>query len=212
MPEHVNILDSQRHEAKHASTASLNQVLHAKGDGTTEFKFLDYSTLVNVPVPKGYVSVLTSASTAASQQPSAVDTPLQVEFGPGEVTTDVTLASDGKLTFNQPGDYFVTVFLRYGRTTSTGQAILFNRFLVNGVQLLNSNVVKLPDQDIVVPFSATLAYTAEAGDIVTMQIMRDSAGVNNGGLFRITPTLAGWAQAPSATVVVSKFVGEAVGV
>ncbi len=211
MPEHVNILDSQRHEAKHASTATANTVLHAKGDGTTEFKFLNYANLANIPTPKGYVSVLTSASTVTSQQPTAVNTPLQVEFGAGVTTADATLDNTGVLTFNQAGDYFITVFLRYGRTTSAGQAILFNRFLVNGAQILNSNVVKLPDQDIVVPFSATLAYTATAGDTVKMEIMRDSAGVNNGGLFRIVPTAAGWNPAPSATLVLSKFIGGVVG-
>ena len=40
-----------------------------------------------------------------------------------------------------------------------------------------------------------------------MEVARDSAGTNDGGLFVISPTIAGWNIVPSATVVVNKFVG-----
>jgi len=33
MVEHVAILDADRHEVKHASSALLNQVLHSDGSG-----------------------------------------------------------------------------------------------------------------------------------------------------------------------------------
>lgn len=207
MVEHVSIQDADRHEVKHASVGVLNQALVSNGDGTTQFKFYSYNDLANKPTFVGYQQVLSGFSTAATQNPSAVDTPIQIEFGAGVVTAAATLASNGLLTFNIPGDYIITLFLRFGRTAGGGTAITLNRFLINGVQGLNSNAVKLPDQDSVIPFSTSLNLTATAGMTFALQIMRDSAGINNGGLTRILPTLAGWNLCPSATIVVSKFVG-----
>ena len=207
MVEHVNIADADRHEPKGASTAATNQVAHSDGDGTTTWKFVDYSNLVNVPAQSGYELVLSGFSSAASQQPSALDTALQVEFGAGSVTTDATLAPNGTLTFNTAGDYFVNIFLRFGRTSGAGTAILLNRFLIDDVQGLNSNAVKLPDLDTIIPFSTTLGISAAAGTTFKLQIARDSGGINNGGIFRVLPTVLAWNLAPSATIVVSKFIG-----
>lgn len=206
MVEHVDIVDSERHEAKGASTASNNQVLHSNGDGTTTFKFIDYNNLVNKPSLVGYELVLSDASTA-SQSPVATNTPIKVSFGAGVATVDATLAGDGTLTFNTDGQYLITLFLRFGRTSGAGAAIMFNRIMYNGVQALNSNCVKLVDAEATVPFSATLIFNASAGDNVYFQLMRDSAGINNGGLVATTPSLAGWGLSPSATVVVHKFSG-----
>lgn len=208
MVEHVNIPDGQRHEPKGASTAALNQVAHSNGAGGTVWKFIDYSSIVNVPAPVGYQQVLSGFSNAATQQPSALDTPLQVEFGPGSVTPSCTLASNGTLTFNQAGQYYITLFLRFGRTALAGTSILLNRFLINGTQGLNSNGVKLPDQDTVVPFSTSLVLTVTAGTTFQLQIARDSGGNNAGGLFRLLPTTLAWNLVPSATIVVSKFIGQ----
>ncbi|MNZ69394.1 hypothetical protein D3C78_876910 [compost metagenome] len=208
MVEHVAIVDADRHEVKHASTAANNQVLHANGDGTTSFEFVDYGNLVNIPTPVGYKQILLGYSTAAVQNPAGLDTALQVEFGPGAVTADATLAPTGVLTFHTEGDYYLTLLLRFGRTAGPGTSVLFNRFLINGVQGLNSNGLKLPDADSVIPFSAGLVIPATAGMTFSMQIMRDSGGINNGGLHRILPTVLPWNLVPSATIVVSKFIGE----
>lgn len=207
MVEHVNIVDADRHEVKHASTGVLNQTLLSNGNGTTRFAFVDYADLANKPAFVGYQQILTGFSTAASQAPVAVDTPLQIEFGAGVATTNATLASNGTLTFNVAGDYIITLFLRFGRTSGAGAAILLNRFLINGVQGLNSNALKIGDQDTIIPFSTSINITATAGMTFQLQIMRDSAGINNGGVFRILPTAVGWNLSPSATIVVSKFVG-----
>lgn len=206
MVEHVDIVDSERHEAKGASTASVNQVLHSKGDGTTEFKFVDYNNLVNKPTLEGYELVISDASTS-SQNPVATNTPIKVSFGSGQSAADATLAADGTLTFNTAGQYLLTVFLRFGRTSGAGAAILFNRIVYNGSQTLNSNCVKLVDSEATIPFSATLLFDATAGDNMFFQLMRDSAGINNGGLVATSPSLAGWSVSPSATVLVYKFSG-----
>ena len=207
MVEHVNIQDADRHEVRGASTAGLNQVLMSNGDGSTSFRNVSYDQITGTPVSEGYAFVLSGASSAASQQPVSLDTALQIEFGSGVVTPDATLGPDGTLTFNTAGDYLISVFMRFGRLTSGGVAIIFNRFLINDVQNLNSNSVKLPDSTYVIPFSATIGFRAEAGDTYKQQIMRDSAGTNAGGLFQQSPTTLPWALSPSATIAVSKYVG-----
>lgn len=207
MVEHVAIVDADRHEPKHASTALSGQLLKSTGGGATAFNFLTWGEVQNKPTVTPYVTVLTAQSTALSQQPSAVNTPLKVEFGPTQTTADVTLTSVGNLTFNTSGSYLITLFFRFGRTTASGDAYLYSRLLINGTQILNSNGLRLGSQDIVVPFSASVGVTVTAGQVFTTEIIRDSAGINNGGLIQLTPSLAGWAPAPSATMVVSKFVG-----
>lgn len=208
MVEHVLIPDADRHEPKHASTALNRQALIANGDGTTKFAFYDYDDLVNKPVVAGYKQVLYGSSNASSQAPAATNTPLQIEFGAVQNLTDVSLASNGTLTFNTSGDYLLIVFMRFGRTSGTGTAIIFNRLLYNDVQALNSNSLKLPDQDIIIPFSATIPVSALENATFKVQIMRDSAGVNNGGLYQLSPSLAGWNVSPSASLIVYKYVGQ----
>ena len=205
--QHSTIADADRHEPKGASTAIAKKVLMSNGDGSTTFNFVTYADLLVKPVAFGYEQVLFGSSTAASQQPSATNTALQVEFGAAQTTTDCDLSSAGLLTFNITGQYEVTLYFRFGRTSSAGEAILFNRININGSQLLNSNSISLTDSITTIPFSATIVINATAGDTFSTDIMRDSAGINNGGLFQTVPSAAGWNISPSATIVVSKFVG-----
>jgi hypothetical protein len=204
--EHLNIVDAQRHEVKHASTATLNQVLKSNGDGTTRFDSVAYSELSGVPSSPGYHTALYSSSNSTSQQPSATNTPLQVEFGTGGTSTDgsVTLSSAGLLTFNTAGYYAVTFFLRLGRTGTTGSAILFQRLLYNGAQTLNSNSITIDSNAQTTPFSSTHFFNAAAGDTLLMQILRDAAGNNDGGLLRTSTSASGWAPSPSASIMISK--------
>lgn len=206
MVEHVAIADVNRHEPKHASTAVAKQVCMSIGSGATEFAFVNYADIIGTPTPQGYKQVL-AAFSAGNQNPAALDTPLQVNFGSPQSTTDVSLAANGTLTFNNDGDYAVTLLVRFGRTALAGNAVILTRFLVNDVQGLNTNSISLPDANSITPFSVSLFVSALAGDTFKLQIMRDSSGVNVGGLTALVPVLAGWNISPSSTIVVSKYVG-----
>lgn len=208
MVEHVNIPDADRHEPKGASTAATGQFLSANGDGTTTFTYINYGDIVNLPTPAGYRHVLSGASIAASQLPTALDTPLQIEFGAAQSVSGASLSAAGALTITEPGDYLISLFFRFGRTTAAGVSVMLNRILINGTQVLNSTGYKLPSADYVIPFSATIPVTVDSVPAVfTSQIVRDSGGVNDGGLYRLTPTAVAWNPAPSATIAVSKYVG-----
>ena len=57
---------------------------------------------------------------------------------------------------------------------------------------------------ILVPWSSAIQFTAATNDVLTIEVMRDSVGDNSGGLFAIDPTLAGWANAPCASIQIYK--------
>lgn len=204
--EHKDIPDDQLHQIKGAASASAGQVPIATGSGTAAFGFLDWSKVTNKPTASGYESKLSSFS-SVNQNPSAVNTPLKITFGPAQATADVSISAAGVITFNTSGNYLVDIFLRFGRSTSTGNAIILNRILKNGAQILNSNGLILSAATHTIPFSAAIPLTMAAGDTITMEVARDSAGTNDGGLFVVSPTIAGWNIVPSATVVVNKFIG-----
>ena len=204
--EHKDIPDAQLHQIKGAVSASSGQVPIATGSGTAAFGFLDWSQVANKPTASGYESKLSSFS-SVNQNPSAVDTPLQITFGSAQTTADVSISAAGVITFNTSGNYLIDIFLRFGRSTSAGNAIILNRILKNGAQILNSNGLILSAATQTIPFSAAIPLTMAAGDTMTMEVARDSAGTNDGGLFVVSPTIAGWNIVPSATVFVNKFVG-----
>lgn len=204
--EHKNIPDAELHQIKGAASAVSGQVPIATGAGTTQFGFLDWDQVANKPVASGYQVILSSFS-SINQTPSAVNTPLQVVFGAAQSTSDVSLTAGGVLTFNTPGNYLIDLFLRFGRTGASGSAIILNRILKNNSQIFNSTGVSLTAAAQTLPFSAAIPMVMASGDTLKLEVVRDGAGANDGGLYVISPTVGGWNIVPSATVVVSKFVG-----
>ncbi len=204
--EHKDIPDAQLHQMKGAASASAGQVPIATGSGTTMFGFLDWTQVANKPVASGYQTVLSSFS-SVSQIPAAVNTPLQVVFGAAQSTADVSITAGGLVTFNTSGAYLIDLFLRFGRTGASGTAIILNRLLKNGAQILNSTGASLTASAQTIPFSAAIPMTMASGDTLRLEVARDGAGANDGGLYVISPTIGGWNIVPSATIIVSKFIG-----
>lgn len=206
MVEHVNIADADRHETKGASTAAAGTIHRASGTGGTYWGNLSYTELTNRPGNQGYLSALYAASSASSQSPTNLSTPLQVEFGPAQSTTDISISAAGLVTFNTAGQYLVEVILRMGRTGATGTAVLFARAKISGTQVNNSLSVTLNNAQ-VQPVTAVLAVNATAGMTMSFELIRDNSGTNDGGLFATTPSTSGWNISPSASLLVSKFRG-----
>ena len=205
--EHRNIPDSGRHEPKGASTATIGQANISNGDGTTTFKFVDYTTILNKPSYPGFTQVLTGASSAASQLPTTTNTALLVEFGTAQSNSDASITSTGVITFLTPGQYLITRTLRYGRTALAGTAQIFTRHLINGAQSGPSSCISMDNNLDVTPHTVTILITATAGMTMSTEIIRDSSGVNVGGLYSAVPVASGWSSAPSAAVTVYKYRG-----
>lgn len=152
------------------------------------------------------VEVLRAASTT-TQAPSAVDTPLQVSFGAaqGSASDPVMINAAGTVTFNTAGNYAVRIKLQNGRTGATGTSILLSRILLNGAQVGSTAAVKMTQTDATTPTESRVVLNPTDGQTFQVQIMRDSAGSNFGGVYPQTATVAAWGIAPSALLVISRL-------
>lgn len=152
------------------------------------------------------VEVLRVTSTA-TQEPTAVDAPLQLTFGAaqGSASDPVMISAAGLVTFNQAGAYALRLKLQCGCTGSTGTSILLSRLLINGVQLGSAAAVKMTSTDATVPTESRVVLNVTAGQTFSAQIMRDSAGSNFGGVYPHVATVPAWGAAPSALLVISRL-------
>lgn len=152
------------------------------------------------------VEVLRAASTVF-QAPTALDTALQVTFGAAQKSASdpVMINAAGLITFNAAGNYAVRVKLENGRVGSTGTSILMSRLLKNGAAYGSPAVVKVTSSDVTIPTDSRVVIDAAAGDTLVVQIMRDSAGTNFGGLYPQVAVVTAWGTVPSALLVVSRM-------
>lgn len=149
-----------------------------------------------------FTSVLSAQSTV-NQLPSGLNSALQVSFGSAQGTSGdaVMVGANGTITFNQTGLYLINIYGNIERQGSSGGVtVTLFRFLINGVQYGSTKGVELDSTGVMFPYELTIPITiTTAGTTMTFEIMRDSSGVNNGGLYTHT-NLGGWSNVPSAEV------------
>ena len=203
MAEHKNITDPNIHEPKGVSVATVGTTYIADGAGSGVWSAipLDLSGMVIERLIDGF-------STAANQQPTGLDTALQIEFGAGETSVPVTLDATGKITINVTGTYRVKLGFAVGRVGSAGVASLYVRSLIDGVQAGQSVHWTISSAESYIPFTDEAWLTLTAGTEITYEIIKDSgnSGVDAGGLFQSNPVTTGWADNPSASIRVERFV------
>ena len=154
----------------------------------------------------GLTNVLAAVDTT-NQEPSGLDSVLQVKFGAAQKTaTDpVMLDALGNITFNQGGLYLFNGYANFERQGSSGGVtVTLFRALLNGVQSGPTKGVELSGTGIMFPYELTLPIQVSAGDVLTWEIMRDSSGVNGGGLY-IHTNSGPWSNVPSADVNIYKI-------
>lgn len=165
----------------------------------------------NVLVGAKETEVLRAFSTAASQTPTALNTPIQIEFGAAQKTASepVKLAANGLVTVNQTGTYAVRMKLQNGRVGASGVSYLFSRIMKGVTQVGVSQCVKLSSPDSLIPTDSRVVMDLLAGDTIYCQLVRDSAGGagnNSGGIYSQASS-NGWALSPSALLVISRIDG-----
>jgi hypothetical protein len=159
------------------------------------------------PTPLQYSLVLNAKETLALA-PSALDTPLQLTIGPAQLGSSdpVQLLSTGEIRFNQAGQYWVSaqgLFERLG--SSGGFALLHFRALINGVQFGNTQSVEIDKVTTWIPYERSIPiYISTPGTELSFQIVRDSTGVNAGGLYPAAVSTPGWPSTPSFAIQVYK--------
>jgi hypothetical protein len=154
-----------------------------------------------------YTNVLSAYSTG-NQEPSGLDLPLQVTFGAaqGSASDPVMLAADGTITFNDVGVYLINGFGNFERQGSSGGVtVTLWRALIDGVQAGVTKAVELDKIGVMIPYEVTVPLTITTeGTELTYQIMRDSSGIDAGGLY-IHGSLGGWSNVPSASMDIYKI-------
>ncbi|WQA18332.1 hypothetical protein [Salmonella phage vB_SenS_TUMS_E6] len=154
------------------------------------------------------VEVLRASSTDI-QAPTTTDTALTVTFGGAQKTSvdPVMISASGIITFNAAGNYAIRVKLQAGRTGASGTSILLSRVLLGGAQFGSPAATKLTSADSTIPIESRVVVNASAGQTFTVEIMRDAAGSNFGGLYPQVATVTSWGVAPSALLVISRLEG-----
>ena len=152
--------------------------------------------------------IMRAYSTALTQQPTALGSAIQVEFGAAQSNSDVSLAANGSLTCNFTGNMALRVKLQFGRSGATGISILMSRIMKNGVQFGVSQSTRLSSSDATIPTDSRVIIPVTTGDVISVQVIRDSAGANAGGLFAQASS-HGWTIAPTALLDVAKVEGVA---
>jgi hypothetical protein len=144
----------------------------------------------------------------ADQDPVGLDTPVQVAFGPEDLTSpDVAIDALGTITFLTSGEYFATLGLYFLRTTAVGEAHFMARVLVNDAQSGNPIGIVSSDSNDTIPlyFDSTLLIPPGATPLTyKIEMVRDSGGIDNGGLGGILSTTLGWGSTPSARIRIIK--------
>lgn len=177
-------------------------------NATKNFLVSDISAYISSGIATNLaVTNVLNATDTHNQTPSGLDTPLQVTFGiaQGTGTDPVMVDVSGNITFNESGIYLFNGYSNFERQGSSGgNAVIAFRALLNGVQAGVTKMVELKDVGTGVPYDLTLPINATAGDVLTWEIMRDSSGVDQGGLYAHT-LLGGWSNVPSVSVSIYKI-------
>lgn len=147
-----------------------------------------------------------NADDFTTQTPLGTDTPLQVLFGAAQfgASDPVELDASGNITINQADQYNLRIALEYGRTNAGSFSLLLFRILVNGAQVGDTLYAQLSTAQNAFPIEFTGPINLVVNDILTVEIIRDSAGFDDGSLFPLTPMLGSVNAAPSAVLSLSR--------
>jgi len=188
----------------------LQNALNAKQDtlvSGTNIKTIDGNSLLgsgNIDIAHPSYTYKLGGASFNSQTPSGLDSALRVEFGPAQALTDIDLDATGQITFLTAGDYMINAFGSIERQGSSGGvSVLAWRVLLNGTQFGNVKVFELNSTGVILPYEITIPFTAAANDRITFEIMRDSSGVDQGGL-QPHSLNGGWGETPSSEIKIWK--------
>lgn len=139
-----------------------------------------------------------------TQEASALDDPIQIEFGPAQTTDNFDLDADGNVTCLVAGTYEFNMFFQYGRTGASGTSWLYTRVLINGFQGGSTSLSKMENSNSDSPYQVIFSTFLDVGWVFSMETMRGSEGANSGGLIATDPAMTGWDYSPSVLLEISE--------
>jgi len=182
----------------------------ALNDGTKVLGSTPTGLPLWIPTPSFSLSpeLVIQTSSPNPQEPSGLDTVKQISFGSavGTISDPVMTSNAGDITFNEVGTYFVNATGSVSRTGSSGGvAVFLFRGLLDGVQFGSVGAVLLDTPGLTSPEILTFPLVITSpGTVLTFEILRDSSGVDAGGVYPIS-TLSSWDDAPSTTLSIWKI-------
>ena len=189
-----------------ATVTLADKLIGTDAEDSSKTKNYTVGSILNL-VSASATSVLYAFSTV-NQAPSVLDTPLQVTFGAAQntATDPVMLDALGNITFNQTGMYLFNGFGNIERQGSSGGvSVLLFRALIDGVQAGVVKGFELNTTGVMFPYETTIVINiTEVGTVLTWEILRDSSGVNQGGMYTHTAS-SSWDNVPSAQIQIFKF-------
>ncbi len=184
-----------------------DKLIGTDNENNNETKNFTVGSLASLILSQIEATLVLNANSTVIQAPSALDTPLQVTFGAaqGSSSTPVQIDALGNVTFNEAGLYLINAYGSVERQGSSGgTAIFLFRGLLNGTQVTTVKAFHIATTNEALPYEITVPFQVDAGDILTFQVMRDSSGVNHGGLYPHT-NLGGWSNTPSTEILIWKI-------
>lgn len=200
MVAHSSLTGADLHEVKGAAAASAGTVLSADGLGSAQFVLPSSLLSIQLGAP-------VTAFRSADVLPVVLDTPVTAPFDANVSDSDISINSAGTVTLTTEGVYFITFNCNFGRTAGPGTAVVAARLLLNGAQFGYTQAMSMSDATNARPAQFTIFRHFAAGDVLQVQVVRDSSGINNGGFIAIPVTPAGWGDTPSYWVRVAKILG-----
>ena len=139
-----------------------------------------------------------------TQTPTGLGVPLSVTFGGAQTTLLCDLDAAGLVTFLKDGVYDVTVNVYVNRVGNPGNALLFMRVKANGVPFGDPIAAELRTDGTSQFYQISRTIKASENDTFEMEIIRDSAGADDGQLVSFS-SADGWGDGPSAQVRILNF-------
>lgn len=142
------------------------------------------------------------------QSPTATDTALRVSFGSSQSATQFDLDADGLITCKVAGTYDYRFTGQAARAAVSGTAWLYLRVVVNGSQVFQTALVKMPTSNTDRPIQFSFTLTNAANDEVEIQMARGSEGANDGYLEANSTAegnapVIGWSDVASASIAIT---------
>jgi len=199
---HSTLLGTENHEVLGVDTALAGQVLSA--DGAGHGVFVDPTSLVTLDTTSSV-----SASSTTSILPASLDSQITATFSANASNSDVVIDTAGTITIQTSGTYFVNFKMNLGRTGTTGVAYVYCRVVLNNVQFGETITSAISATASTWPVQTSLFQHFTAGDVIKVQLYRDSAGNNDGGFIALPASPIAWTDGAAYSVIVTKIAGGA---
>jgi hypothetical protein len=199
--EKLEVLLGERGRSKQNSAVlrkeldSLNKVLNS---------FDGRLSILEGPAAASEAILLYGAETL-DQVPTQSDVPIKVTFGSPQGANDdpVILDADGTLRMNMSVPNRVTVSINVSRTGMAGIVRFGFRPVLDGVPITKPKIVTLDNRNTVYSGLFFLPFSLPPGSIFHMDMMRDSSGSSDGGLYTQEFVNTDWDDVPSAEIFVT---------